>query len=348
MSSLFDLKSCNIDEISTFMKDMGEPSFRATQIFKWLNSGVKSFDEMTNLPLELRRKLSENAYICVPETLRVLRSEIDGTVKYLRSFEESAVESVLMKYNHGNTVCVSSQSGCRMGCAFCASTINNLERCLKTSEILDQVIFMEKDENVKISNIVLMGTGEPLDNYDNVLKFLHLVNDPLGMNIGQRHISLSTCGLADKIVKLSKEKLQITLSVSLHAPFDELRSQIMPVNRAFPLKDLLDACREYFDATNRRISFEYAMIDNFNDTDKCAAKLAQIAKSLQAHINLIPLNKVKESKLSGSSPKRVREFQELLISMGANATVRRKLGPDINASCGQLRNTVMKKESGEM
>lgn len=341
---LYDLKSYTRSELAELMKKLGKPAFRGEQIFKWLHSGVLCFDEMTNIPLSLRKELSEISYISKPETLRVLRSSIDGTVKYLRSFNGSAVESVLMRYKHGNTVCVSSQSGCRMGCAFCASTINNLERCLNASEILDQVMFMEKDEGVKISNIVLMGTGEPLDNYDNVIKFLKLVNDPLGMNIGYRHISLSTCGLADKILDLSREKLQITLSVSLHAPFNELRSQIMPVNKAYPLERLLSACKEYYKATKRRISFEYAMIDRFNDTDRCAKRLAEIAKSMAAHINLIPLNRVEESKLIPTPAKRVEEFKNMLSSMGANATVRRKLGPDINASCGQLRNTVLNKQ----
>ena len=335
-----DLKSKTIPEIEAFLAELGEPRFRAKQIFVWMHKGVESFDEMTNLSKTLREKLNELCTLTVPKVERKQVSKLDGTIKYLWMLEDgNCVETVLMRYKHGNTVCVSSEIGCAMGCAFCASTIGGLVRRLTAAEILSQVIFTQKDSGLPISNIVLMGIGEPLDNFDNVLRFLELVNHPDGMNIGMRHISLSTCGLVDKIDKLAELQLQLTLSVSLHAPDDATRSQIMPVNRAVGVERLFDCCRRYFETTGRRISYEYAMIDGVNDSDAQADLLARHLKGTPGHVNLIPLNDVRESKLKPS--KRVSAFQKRLESYGITVTVRRKLGGDIDASCGQLRRKTL-------
>lgn len=335
-----DLKSKTIPEIEVFLAELGEPKFRAKQIFVWMHKGVESFDEMTNLSKTLREKLNELCTLTVPRVERKQVSKLDGTIKYLWMLEDgNCVETVLMRYKHGNTVCVSSEIGCAMGCAFCASTIGGLVRRLTAAEILSQVIFTQKDSGLPISNIVLMGIGEPLDNFDNVMRFLELVNHPDGMNIGMRHISLSTCGLVDKIDKLAELQLQLTLSVSLHAPDDATRSQIMPVNRAVGVERLFDCCRRYFETTGRRISYEYAMIDGVNDSDAQADLLARHLKGTPGHVNLIPLNDVRESKLKPS--KRVSAFQKRLESYGITVTVRRKLGGDIDASCGQLRRKTL-------
>ena len=333
-----DIKSLSRQELRDALKSMGQPAFREKQIFTWLHRGVTSFEEMTNLPKALRQELEENFYITVPEAVRRQVSRQDGTRKYLwKLLDGNCVESVLMQYHHGNTVCISSEVGCAMGCAFCASTLGGLVRRLEPSEMLDQVIFTQKDSGLPISNIVLMGIGEPLDNYDTVVKFLHLVNDPDGLNIGMRHISLSTCGLVPKIDRLAEEDLQITLSVSLHAPDNETRSEIMPVNRAYPVEELIDGCGRYFDKTGRRISFEYAMIRGVNDTPEAAELLLRRLKGMMAHVNLIPLNNVEESPLKPSTPAAVARFQKILNEGGVTATVRRTLGSDIDASCGQLR-----------
>ena len=335
-----DLKSMTIPEIEAFLAELGEPKFRAKQIFVWMHKGVESFDEMTNLSKTLREKLNELCTLTVPKVERKQVSKLDGTIKYLWMLEDgNCVETVLMRYKHGNTVCVSSEIGCAMGCAFCASTIGGLVRRLTAAEILSQVIFTQKDSGLPISNIVLMGIGEPLDNFDNVMRFLELVNHPDGMNIGMRHISLSTCGLVDKIDKLAELQLQLTLSVSLHAPDDATRSQIMPVNRAVGVERLFDCCRRHFETTGRRISYEYAMIDGVNDSDAQADLLARHLKGTPGHVNLIPLNDVRESKLKPS--KRVSAFQKRLESYGITVTVRRKLGGDIDASCGQLRRKTL-------
>ena len=335
-----DLKSKTIPEIEAFLAELGEPKFRAKQIFVWMHKGVESFDEMTNLSKALREKLNELCTLTVPRVERKQVSKLDGTIKYLWMLEDgNCVETVLMRYKHGNTVCVSSEIGCAMGCAFCASTIGGLVRRLTAAEILSQVIFTQKDSGLPISNIVLMGIGEPLDNFDNVMRFLELVNHPDGMNIGMRHISLSTCGLVDKIDKLAELQLQLTLSVSLHAPDDATRSQIMPVNRSVGVERLFDCCRRYFETTGRRISYEYAMIDGVNDSDAQADLLARRLKGTPGHVNLIPLNDVRESKLKPS--KRVSAFQKRLESYGITVTVRRKLGGDIDASCGQLRRKTL-------
>ncbi len=333
-----DIKSMTRDELGAAFAAMGQPRFRAGQVFAWLHRGVRSFDEMTNLPKALREQLAAEYELTAPAVARKQVSAKDGTIKYLwRLGDGHCVESVLMRYHHGNTVCISSEVGCAMGCAFCASTRGGLVRRLRPSEMLDQVLFTQLDSGAPISNIVLMGIGEPLDNYDNVLRFLALVNDPEGMNIGMRHISLSTCGLVPGIDRLAGEDLQLTLSVSLHAPDDEVRSRLMPVNRRYPIGELLAACRRYFETTGRRISFEYAMIDGLNDTPEMANTLIRRLRGLPAHVNLIPLNRIEESPLQPSARQAVAAFQKALADAGITATVRRTLGSDIDASCGQLR-----------
>ena len=328
-------------EIQQIVANLGMPKFAAKQITAWLyDKKVGSIDEMTNLSLKHRELLKEGYEVGASAPVEEMRS-VDGTVKYLfRLRDGHCVESVVMKYKHGNTICISSQVGCRMGCAFCASTIGGKVRDLAPSEMLGQVISAEVDMGERISNIVMMGIGEPLDNYDTVMKFLTLVNHPDGMNIGMRHISLSTCGLVEKIDKLAERGLQLTLSVSLHAPDDETRSKIMPVNRAVGVDRLMDSCRRYFQTTGRRIFYEYAMIDGVNDTDWQADLLAKLLKGQPGQVNLIPLNDVEESPLKPS--RRVAAFQKRLESHGITATVRRKLGGDIDASCGQLRRKAMK------
>jgi 23S rRNA (adenine2503-C2)-methyltransferase len=333
---MIDLKSMAPEELTVYLKELNQPAFRGLQVFRWLHQGVESFEEMSNLPKALREQLSQTCRLTVPVVERKQTSQIDGTIKYLwRLWDGNCIETVLMRYKHGNTVCVSSQVGCNMGCVFCASALGGKIRNLTPAEILDQVIFTQKDSGEKISNIVMMGIGEPLDNFENVLQFLALVNHPDGMNIGMRHISLSTCGLIKKIDKLATLGLQLTLSVSLHAPDDETRSQLMPVNRGVGVDPLMEACRHYFEVTGRRISYEYAMIDGVNDTDAQADRLAELLYGQGGHVNLITLNNVAESPLKPS--RRIRQFQQRLESRGVTVTVRRKLGSDIDASCGQLR-----------
>lgn len=337
---MIDLKSQTLQEVTDTLKAMGEPAFRGRQVFVWLHRGARSFDEMTNLSKALREKLKETCILTVPKVARKQVSRLDGTIKYLWELADgNCVESVLMQYHHGNTVCISSQVGCRMGCAFCASTIAGKERDLTSAEMLDQVLFTQLDSGLEISNIVLMGIGEPLDNMDTVLRFLELVNHPDGMNIGMRHISLSTCGLVPGIQRLADLGLQLTLSVSLHAPDSETRSKIMPVNRAYDVDRLFDACHAYFKKTGRRISFEYAMIDGVNDHDWQADLIVKKLRGMPGHVNLIPLNDVAESPFKPS--RRIAAFQRRLESQGVTATVRRSLGGDIDASCGQLRRKAM-------
>lgn len=338
-----DIVSMLPQEIEDELAAMGEPKYRAKQIFEWLGKGVRDFDGMSNLPKALREKL-DNAYILYrPKVLSKQVSKIDGTIKYLWELRDgNAVETVVMSYRHGNTVCVSSQVGCRQGCAFCASTIGGLVRCLEPSEILDEVLFSQIDSGKQISNIVLMGIGEPLDNFDNVMRFLELVNHPQGMNIGMRHISLSTCGITERFDDLAARDMQITLSVSLHAPDDETRSKIMPANRGRGVEQLMDCCRRYYDKTGRRISFEYAMIDGVNDTEYHARLLAKRARGVCAHVNLIPLNHVEERQFRPSTSGHMKAFIKILEDEGVNVTVRRKLGGDVDASCGQLRRKMQK------
>lgn len=338
-----DILSMLPEEIEAALADIGEPKYRASQIFRWLGSGVRDFDGMSNLPKALREKLKGEFTLYEPKVLSKQVSAIDGTIKYLWELSDgNAVETVVMSYKHGNTVCVSSQVGCRQGCAFCASTIGGLVRNLEPSEILDEVLFSQLDSGKSISNIVLMGIGEPLDNFDNVMRFLELVNHPQGMNIGMRHISLSTCGITERFDELAEKDLQLTLSVSLHAPDDETRSMLMPANRGRGVEQLMASCRRYFDATGRRISFEYAMIDGVNDTERHARLLAKRAKSVSAHVNLIPLNHVEERRFKPSSPGHMKAFIKILTDEGVNVTVRRRLGGDVDASCGQLRRKMLK------
>ena len=341
-----NLKNLTQQEIAGILKELGQPAFRAKQVYTWLHKGVRSYDEMTNLPKGLRDQLSENYPIHAPKVVRKQESQKDGTIKYLWQLSDgNCVETVLMRYNYGNTVCISTEVGCAMGCAFCASTIGGLVRRLEPFEMLDEVLFTQIDSGLPISRIVLMGIGEPLDNFDNVLRFLELVNSEAGMNISMRHISLSTCGLIPKIDALAEKKLQISLAISLHGPNNEIRGKIMPVNKAYPIDDLLEACRRYFAATGRRIHFEYAMIDGVNDREQDAKEILRRMKGLPAHFNLIPLNHVEESPLKPSSKAAVAKFQKILEDGGITATVRRTLGGDIDASCGQLRRKYNKERS---
>ena len=338
-------RSMSLGELSAALKEMGQPAFRAKQVYTWLHKGVRTDDEMSNIPQALRAALAERWPLYTPEVLRKQESQRDGTIKYLWKLADgNCVETVLMRYHYGNTVCISTEVGCRMGCAFCASTLGGLVRKLEPHEMLDQVLFTQVDSGLPVSHIVLMGIGEPLDNFDNVMRFLELVNSPEGMNISMRHISLSTCGLVPMIDKLAEKKLQITLSVSLHAPEDSIRDTIMPVNRAYPTEQLLQACRRYYEKTGRRISFEYAMINGVNDTEEAARLLLKRLKGMGAHMNLIPLNHVEESPLKPSTRQAVMRFQNILEDGGIPATVRRTLGGDIDASCGQLRRKYTKEE----
>lgn len=339
---MIDLKDFEYNELENFIVESGEPKFRAKQIFQWLHRGAESFDDMTNLSKQTRERLSK---VCFVSKLRIREkyvSQIDGTVKYLFELEDgNCIESVIMRYKHGITICISSQVGCRMGCGFCASTIGGLYRNLTAGEILNQVIFAQKDIGERISNIVMMGIGEPLDNFDNVLKFLHNVNHSEGICIGYRHISLSTCGVVDKINALAEENMPITLSVSLHAPNNEIRDRIMPVNKKYPVEVLIKACRDYIKKTGRRISFEYALISGVNDADRQAKELSELLSGMLCHVNLIPVNKVEEREYKKGTAEKIRHFQEYLTKLGMNATVRRELGSDISASCGQLRKKVL-------
>lgn len=333
-----DLKSLLPDELEEYVLAMGEPKFRAKQLFGWLAKGAESFEQMGNLPKAFRERLGADSFVNTLKLLRKQVSAIDGTVKYLWQLRDgNAVETVLMRYSHGNSVCISSQVGCRQGCAFCASAIGGLVRNLTASEMLDEVMYSEKDSGEKISNIVIMGIGEPLDNFDNVIRFLRLVNRPEGMNIGMRHISLSTCGITERFEDLAREDMQITLAVSLHAPDDETRSRIMPANSGRGVAALIRACQDYYKRTGRRVTFEYAMIDGVNDSPAQASQLACEAKKVGAHVNLIPLNHVMERRFRPSAPERMKRFCRVLDTAGVNYTIRRKLGADVDASCGQLR-----------
>lgn len=338
-----NLKDLTLPELEDFLILNGEQKFRAKQIFKWLSLGVTDFDEMTDISKALRAKLGEISYISKITIVRKLVSKIDKTTKYLFKLGDgNTVEAVIMYYKHGITICISSQVGCRMGCKFCASTIGGLVRNLSAGEILDEVIFTQKDIGERISNIVMMGIGEPLDNFDNVIKFLKNVNDPLGLNIGYRHISLSTCGIVKNIVELEKADIPITLSISLHAPTNDLRSEIMPVNKAYDVDTLIDACRHYVNTTKRRISFEYTLINGVNDSENVARILVKKLKGMLCHVNLIPVNEVDETGFKKSGRQTVEKFTKVLEKNGITTTVRRKLGSDINASCGQLRRADQK------
>ena len=335
---MINLRDLTLKEMEEFITKMGEPKFRAKQVFQWIYKGKTDFREMTNLPEVFRQKLAEEAYIGTATPLKIQKSKTDGTRKYLFELEDgNLIESVFMKYKYGNSICVSSQAGCRMGCRFCASTRNGLERNLTPGEILSQLMAAEADTGERIGHIVVMGTGEPFDNYKNLKKFIEIVNDPKGLNIGMRNITVSTCGLVPKIERFSKDFPQVNLAISLHGTTNEIRGSMMPVNGKYPLEVLIPACRAYTESTGRRITFEYTMVSGVNDSDADAARLSKLLKGMLCHVNVIPLNKVAESGFDTVSRKRAGEFAELLEKSGIVATVRRELGADIDAACGQLR-----------
>lgn len=349
MSEKIDIKSMTLPELEKALTEDGLPKFRAGQVYRWLHArAVTDFSQMSDLSLSLRQQLNEKYAIYLAQAVQMQRSQLDGTVKFLyRLHDGELVEAVFMQYHHGNSICISTQVGCKMGCTFCATGRSGFSRSLAPSEMLSQVQSAEKETGLPVSNIVLMGMGEPLDNYDAVLRFLCLVSSEQGMNIGMRHISLSTCGLVDKIYRLAEEKLQLTLSVSLHAPNDAIRSQTMPVNKKWNVESLLKACRFYAQATHRRISFEYAMIRGVNDSDACARELGQKLHGMLCHVNLIPVNDVTGAGYHKSSIERQQSFIHILQQYGITATVRRTLGSDIDASCGQLRRRYEKEAANE-
>ncbi|MBQ7573903.1 MAG: 23S rRNA (adenine(2503)-C(2))-methyltransferase RlmN [Clostridia bacterium] len=339
---MLDLKDFEYDELVEYLTGIGEKKFRAEQIFSWLHKGVTSYDEMTNISAKTKEKLMRDTYVSTLSIREKYVSKLDGTVKYLFELpDKNCIESVVMRYHHGLTICISSQVGCRMGCRFCASTIGGLYRSLTAGEILNQVIFAQKDLGERISNIVLMGIGEPLDNFDNVVKFLHNVNHEKGLNIGYRHITLSTCGVVPRIYELAKCNLPITLTISLHAPNDAIRDTIMPVNHKYKIDELIKACHNYVDTTGRRISFEYSLISGVNDGEAQAHELARLIKPIHAHVNLIPVNNVEEREFHKGTKEEIQKFKDTLVGLGINATIRRELGADISASCGQLRKKVL-------
>ena len=335
MKNLMDM---SLEELEQMLSEMGQQKFRAKQIFKWVNSGIKSIDDMTNLSKQLRQDLSQVVNMSRIRQVNKLQSQIDSTAKYLFELKDgNIIESVLMEYKHGFTACISSQAGCRMGCTFCASTGANFSRNLTAGEMLDQVMSMREDSGNRIGHIVLMGIGEPLDNYDNVVKFLRLVNHPDGLMIGLRNISLSTCGIVPRILQLAQENIPITLSVSLHSARDDKRSAMMPVNKAYSIDKLISACKIYTESTKRRITFEYAMIAGENDSELDARELAGLLKGMLCHVNLIPVNTVQGNGYKKSSRNQIEKFKNIMETRGIETTVRRELGSDINAACGQLR-----------
>ncbi len=338
-----NIKDYNLEELKKELQSMDEKTFRAEQIFKWLyQEKVRSFDEMTNLSLDLRNKLKQNYTICNYNILKKQESK-DGTIKYLFDvLDGNAIETVLMSYHHGYSICVSSQIGCKMGCKFCASTGINFIRSLTSGEIVEQIIAVEQDQNIRISNVVFMGIGEPLDNYDNVVNAIHIINNPKGLNIGARHISVSTSGLVPKIYQLADENIQCTLSISLHATNNEKRSGMMPVNNAYPIEELIQACKDYIAKTNRRISFEYALAKDSNDNLDDAKELVKLLKGMLCHVNLIPINKIENGQYSKSTNENIMKFRDYLNDHGIVATIRRELGSDIDAACGQLRRKNLK------
>ena len=338
-----NIKDYNLDELKEEFIKLGEKPFRAEQVFKWIYEvNVTTFDEMTNLSLELREKLKKEFSLCIYNIIKKQESS-DGTKKYLFDvLDGNAIETVLMEYKYGKSLCVSSQIGCKMGCKFCASTGINFERSLTSGEIVEQVLAVQRDENIKISNIVFMGTGEPLDNYNNVVNAIKILNNPKGLNIGARHISISTSGLVPKIYDLANENLQCTLSISLHATTDEKRSALMPVNNKHNIEELLTACKYYIEKTNRRISFEYALAKDNNDNIEDAKRLVKLLKGVLCHVNLIPINKIENGKFTKSSNENIMKFRDYLNEKGIVATIRRELGSDIDAACGQLRRKNLK------
>ena len=338
-----NIKNYNLEELKELIEELGEKKYRAEQIFTWIyKENVTSFDDMTNLPLGLREKLKENYDLHIFKILRKQESQ-DGTKKYLFDvLDGNAIESVLMEYKHGYTICVSSQIGCKMGCKFCASTGVKFARSLEAGEIVEQLLAVERDQNIKISNVVFMGIGEPLDNYENVLKAVSLINNQKGINIGARHISISTSGIVPKIYRLADENLQCTLSISLHSASDEKRSEMMPVNDVYNIEELMKACRYYIEKTNRRISFEYALAKENNDNLDDAKELVKLLKGMLCHVNLIPINKIEGGKFVKSTNENIIKFRDYLNEHGIVATIRRELGSDIDAACGQLRKKEVK------
>ena len=340
-----NIKDYNLEELKKEFIELGEKPFRAEQVFKWIHeANVESFDDMTNISLELREKLKQNYTLCI---YKILRKQVasDGTKKYLFDvLDGNAIETVLMQYHHGYSICVSSQIGCKMGCKFCASTGIKFERNLTSGEIVEQILAVQRDENIKISNVVFMGIGEPLDNYDNVVNAIRIINNPKGLNIGARHISISTSGLVPKIYKLAEENIQCTLSISLHATTDEKRSSMMPVNDTYNIEQLIQACKDYIKTTNRRISFEYALAKDNNDNLDDAKRLVKLLKGMICHVNLIPINKIENGAYTKSSNENIIKFRDYLNDHGIVATIRRELGSDIDAACGQLRRKNLKEK----
>lgn len=335
---MVNLRNLEYKEVEGLIRSIGEPAFRAKQIFSWIYKGVTSFDEMNNVPKNLRERLSEIAYIGRIKPIEVQKSKTDGTRKYLFELEDgNRIESVFMKYKYGNSICVSSQAGCRMGCRFCASTRNGLERNLTSGEILSQLMEAELDTGEKIGHIVVMGTGEPFDNYDNLSKFIRIVNDKQGINLGMRNITVSTCGVVPIIKKFAKDFPQVNLAISLHGTTNGIRGKMMPVNKSYPLEVLISACKEYTNETGRRITFEYTLVNGVNDSNQDADRLCSLLKNMLCHVNLIPLNRVAETGFDTVSREKALIFQEILEKRGIPATVRRELGADIDAACGQLR-----------
>ena len=334
-----DIKSLNYDELADYIVSIGEKKFRAAQLYSWMHEKLAcSYDEMTNISEKLKKVLKENTLYTCLEPVRVQESQIDGTKKYLfRLYDGNLIESVFMRYHHGNSVCISSQVGCKMGCRFCASTLNGCVRNLEPSEMLDQIYRIQSLTGERVSNIVIMGSGEPMDNYDNVVKFLGLINSDKGLNISQRNITVSTCGLVPRIKQLAELKLQITLAISLHAPNDELRKTMMPIAYTYSIEQIMDACRYYLSQTARRISFEYSLVKGVNDSSECARQLIKLVHGMNCHINLIPVNPIKERDYEQSEKNSIHNFKEILEKAGVNVTIRREMGRDIDGACGQLR-----------
>ena len=334
-----DIKSLNYDELADYIVSIGEKKFRAAQLYSWMHEKLAcSYDEMTNISDKLKKVLKENTLYTCLEPVRVQESQIDGTKKYLfRLYDGNLIESVFMRYHHGNSVCISSQVGCKMGCRFCASTLNGCVRNLEPSEMLDQIYRIQSLTGERVSNIVIMGSGEPMDNYDNVVKFLGLINSDKGLNISQRNITVSTCGLVPRIKQLAELKLQITLAISLHAPNDELRKTMMPIAYTYSIEQIMDACRYYLSQTARRISFEYSLVKGVNDSPECARQLIKLVHGMNCHINLIPVNPIKERDYEQSEKNSIHNFKEILEKAGVNVTIRREMGRDIDGACGQLR-----------
>ena len=334
-----DIKSLNYDELADYIVSIGEKKFRAAQLYSWMHEKLAcSYDEMTNISDKLKKVLKENTLYTCLEPVRVQESQIDGTKKYLfRLYDGNLIESVFMRYHHGNSVCISSQVGCKMGCRFCASTLNGCVRNLEPSEMLDQIYRIQSLTGERVSNVVIMGSGEPMDNYDNVVKFLGLINSDKGLNISQRNITVSTCGLVPRIKQLAELKLQITLAISLHAPNDELRKTMMPIAYTYSIEQIMDACRYYLLQTARRISFEYSLVKGVNDSPESAKQLIKLVHGMNCHINLIPVNPIKERDYEQSEKNSIHNFKEILEKAGVNVTIRREMGRDIDGACGQLR-----------